>query len=343
MDSKKTIREAHDLVAQFEKFIEQASSPEVCQSPEGNIEVTLDGRTRTFAPAYVVRPAISTLQELLKKGRRGAVPPIVIAPNLSPRALEFCRDNGLSALDLSGAVFVRAKGLLIDRDGDQKSSFRPDNAPRNIFVGKSARVVRSLLADRNRSWGQGELVERARVSAGLVSRIVNHLIHEGFIEKESARQFRLKEPMALLSAWAEADRLTRRVRTLRFSAFGSNHLELAHKVQDLAVTAGLRIAFTQWTAASLRHAYTEPVVVSAYLDRPLSKGLLESVGLRPVEDGGVLWLHIPSEEGVFLETQRIRDLTLASDAQIYLDLLRTGLRGPEQAEALRNWEGFCRP
>jgi len=31
------------------------------------------------------------------------------------------------------------------------------------------------------------------------------------------------------------------------------------------------------------------------------------------------------------------------DAQIYLDLQKTGLRGPEQASALRNWEGFCRP
>jgi hypothetical protein len=53
--------------------------------------------------------------------------------------------------------------------------------------------------------------------------------------------------------------------------------------------------------------------------------------------------QVHDDEGVFLETQTIKDLPLASDAQIYLDLQKTGLRGPDQADALRNWEGFCRP
>lgn len=70
---------------------------------------------------------------------------------------------------------------------------------------------------------------------------------------------------------------------------------------------------------------------------------LESIGLRPVDEAGKVWLHVPADEGVFLETQPIQELPLASDAQIYLDLLKTGLRGPDQAAALRNWEGFCRP
>jgi hypothetical protein len=43
------------------------------------------------------------------------------------------------------------------------------------------------------------------------------------------------------------------------------------------------------------------------------------------------------------ETQTRNNLTLVSDAQIYLDLQRTGLRGPDAAAALREWEGFCRP
>jgi hypothetical protein len=34
---------------------------------------------------------------------------------------------------------------------------------------------------------------------------------------------------------------------------------------------------------------------------------------------------------------------LVSDAQIYLDLIHAGLRGPDQAKALREWKGFCRP
>jgi len=65
--------------------------------------------------------------------------------------------------------------------------------------------------------------------------------------------------------------------------------------------------------------------------------------LRPVNEGGKLWLHVPDDEGVLSETQQCRDLTLVSDAQIYIDLQRTGLRGPEAATSLLEWEGFCRP
>ena len=53
--------------------------------------------------------------------------------------------------------------------------------------------------------------------------------------------------------------------------------------------------------------------------------------------------HLISQGGFFTETQHRGGRTLVSDAQIYLDLQRTGLRGPDAASALREWEGFCRP
>ena len=56
------------------------------------------------------------------------------------------------------------------------------------------------------------------------------------------------------------------------------------------------------------------MVVSAYVPEWPPAAALKAIGLRTV-----------------------------SDAQIYLDLLKTGLRGPDQAVALRHWEGFCRP
>jgi hypothetical protein len=63
---------------------------------------------------------------------------------------------------------------------------------------------------------------------------------------------------------------------------------------------------------------------------------------RQVADGGTLWLVAPRDDGVFRETQRVGEFTLACDAQIYLDLVHAGFRGPEQAQALREWDGFGR-
>jgi hypothetical protein len=118
---------------------------------------------------------------------------------------------------------------------------------------------------------------------------------------------------------------------------------LADRPQKWAEFEKVRLAFTQWSAAWTRHPYTEPAVCSAYVDRPLEAVALDELGLRPVSEGGKLWLHTPDDEGLFTETQHRGGLTLVSDAQIYLDLQRSGLRGPDAASALREWEGFCRP
>jgi len=52
--------------------------------------------------------------------------------------------------------------------------------------------------------------------------------------------------------------------------------------------------------------------------------------------GGNLWLLVPKDRGVF------QGLPIVSDPQIYLDLVGSGLRGPEAADALRQWEEFSK-
>jgi hypothetical protein len=307
------------------------------------LSISLDGQTRRFKPVFCLKPSIPELPSLIRTSGKGGRPPILIAPELSARVLDFCRRRRLNALDLNGRVHLRAEGLLVDRGALPDRNFRFALEPRNVFVGKSARIVRSLLTDRDRVWGQAELVTRAKASSGLVSRIIKFLRHQGFVEKNSPRAFHVHEPLALLDAWAESDNFARRTRTIRYSAFGGSPLELARKLRNLAADQSLAIAFAQWTAAWLRYPYTEPVVVSAYVPHLPPDPVLNAIGLRPVSDTGNVWLHVPDDEGVFMETQTVKELPLVSDAQIYLDLLKTGLRGPDQAAALRNWEGFCRP
>jgi hypothetical protein len=109
------------------------------------------------------------------------------------------------------------------------------------------------------------------------------------------------------------------------------------------LSKGVNIAFTQWVSASQRHPYTEPVVISPYVSRLPDAVDLDKLGLRSVTEGGQLWLHVPDDDGLLTETQTTGPLNLGTDAQIYRDLQRTGLRGPDAATALREWEGFCRP
>ncbi len=305
------------------------------------VEVKLDAKARRFKPVYSLKPSIPELESILAAWN-DPIPPLLVAPELIPRLLEFCRLKRLAAVDLNGRVYLRAEGLLVDRRSLPGRDFRYELEPRNVFVGKSASIIRSLLTDRDRIWTQSELLHRTKASSGLVSRIVQHLISQGFLEKQSAREFRLVDHPGLINAWAKADDFHRRSTHTRYTTFGGDTLEIAKKLQTWAREQSVPIAFTQWLAAWLRHPYTEPVITSAYVARLPEAATLEQLGLRPVNDAGKVWLFVPTDEGVFLETQTVRDLPLVTDAQIYLDLLGTGLRGPDAANALRHWEGFCR-
>ncbi len=350
-DSSKSaaIRYESELVSHFRQLIEDETElhwlippGQTSQDRVSVVELKLDARTHRFKPVYLLKPSIPELESILKNWT-DSFPPLLVVPELVSRILEFCREKRLSAVDLNGRAYLRAEGLLVDRRALPGRDFRFELEPRNVFVGKSASIVRSLLTDRDRLWVQSELVSRTKASSGLVSRIVQHLISQGFLEKQSPREFRLRDPLGLIDAWVKTDDFSRRATLTRYTGFGGSPLQIAGQLAFWAKEQSVPIAFTQWIAGWLRHSYTEPVVTSAYVARLPETATLERFGLRPVSDAGKVWLYVPTDEGVFLETQTVRDLPLVTDAQIYLDLQSTGLRGPDQAAALRNWEGFCRP
>ena len=304
------------------------------------VELEFETERFPFHPIYELKPSPPQLEKL--KASPSAPRPLIVTPELSERIVAICKELGIAAMDLNGRTWLRAPGLLVDRHSLPGRAFSYLHEPRDIFVGKSARIVRCLLADRERIWTQGGIVPRCGASSGLVSRIIKHLVHQGFAEKTSAREFRLSDWQGLLDEWAQNDRFAKRTRTTQYAGFFGPLPALAQHIQQWGAAEHVPLAFTQWIAAWIRHPFTEPVVCSAYVERLPDAAMLEALGLRPVAEGGKLWLHVPDDPGVLSETQKCGDLTLVSDAQIYLDLQRTGLRGPEAASALLEWAGFCK-
>ncbi len=347
--SKKTpIRHQSELVQQFSQLIDQEREIPWDRHPlsiEGGpleLTITFDGRTHHFKPQYSIAPTGEDITRLAGPSKPAN---LLVVPRLTSSLVEVCKKQRLSAVDLNGRAYLRAPGLLIDRRALPGRDFRYELEPRNVFVGKSVRIVRTLLTDPQRPWTQAEIVKRSGASSGLVSRITTHLLRQGLLKKVDARRFFVTTTSLLLDAWAEADDFPRRVSTHRYTALSAEPQNLARSLRNALVHSpdAPLFAFTQWTAAWLRHPYTEPPVVSLYVSHLPNADVIKKLGLRPVSDAGRVWFHIPTDEGVFLERQIVETLPLATDAQIYLDLLNTGLRGPDQAQALREWEGFCRP
>ena len=189
------IRYESELIYHFRQLIDADPDlqwlvpPESTQAPLQWVELRLDDRSERFEPLYLLKPSIPELQSRLD-GWESPNPPLLVVPELSPRVLGLCRQKRMAAIDLNGRAYIRRIGLLVDRPPLPGRGFRFQLEPRNVFVGKSGRIIRTLLSDRDRLWVQSELVDRTKASSGLVSRIVQHLISQGFIEKKAHASLR---------------------------------------------------------------------------------------------------------------------------------------------------------
>ena len=296
----------------------------------------------------LIRPLLHASRQWLKSepGKPSAPLELILSPHIPELLATDLRQRGLSHADLNGRLFIKVPGLLLDRAPRGGRYRSPVSAP-DLFSAKTSRLVRALLAHRDRRWTQEELTERTGLSRGLVSRVLNELIEEEYVVREgtgtrkSAASYHLAAFERLLDAWKAVDQWWPRAQVRQYSVLTGDVGELAADVRELLRGKDGRVAgvFTQWFAARLRHPYTDYAVVSVYV-RPGTE--LDLKFARPVSNGGNLWLIEPTDDGVWRETQDVDGFALASDVQIDLDLLQVGQRGPDQAEALRNWEGFAR-
>jgi len=242
--------------------------------------------------------------------------------------------------DLNGRLFLSGDGFYIHREPLIDQHRNPVAEP-SVFTAKACRIVRYLLTEKDMLWTQDELVGCTQNSRGYVSRILGTLVNEGYVEKveSGGRQhhYRLREFDRLLDAWAREDSFPKRVKRVEYSLLANDPMEIAGQVRE--ALEGGPYYFTQWIAAWLRKPYTTPPVVSVYV--PASVVPRFPIG-RKVSGGGNLWLLVPEDSGVFQANRYVDGFPLVCDPQIYLDLIGSGLRGPEAADALRQWGGFAK-
>jgi len=304
---------------------------------DGGIDVALGKLTRRFRVEFKLNPGKRDVERL--SPLFSSEPLLLVTVRASSSLLSHCREHGVSCLDLNGYAWIQDRGILVSSLPWRPSRARyvtEDRSP-NPFSRKSSRLLRALLASHDRVWKQADLAAETQLAAGLISRLLNHLAKVGWVEKERAA-WRLVDRDALLDSWVEHDDWAARTTVKQYTTL---ERDLGKIASDLA--GSLRdVAFTQWYAAYLRHPYTQPPLVSCYCRQFPSAKSIKEWGLSEVVTGGKVWLLVPEDLGVFQLSQTASDLRLVSDPQIYLDLVKQGLRGPEQAQALREWSGFCR-
>ena len=193
-----------------------------------DLELHLDGRVLRFKLKFLTNPAdprVTNSSQLSSPivETEADVRLLVATPKLTNQLLARCRSHQISAIDLNGRAYIRAPGILIDRTALPGRNFGFELVPRNIFVGKSVRIIRSLLAQPGRVWVQSALVERSRASSGLVSRIVSPTSPSWVSSKNWTPAGSACVRCCLCSTpGPKSDNFARRTTTARYSAFGGS-------------------------------------------------------------------------------------------------------------------------
>ncbi len=262
--------------------------------------------------------------------------PVIIAPTISERGQEICRENEIGYLDLTGNISLRFNGVYIERTGKGKPKKGKDKL-KNIFSPVSSRILRALLEKPKRGWTLIELHMESGASLGYVHKVVQSLKDQGYLQEK--RRVQLKDPGRLLDDWASGYNFSAN-KMHAFYSFEKEPVKMMRKIEDISKKIDIEYAMTMHAGASLVAPFVRYTDVHFYIRGQLERWIKE-LDLRPVEFGGTIHLIEPYDNGIFYRTQNIEDTKIVSNIQLYLDLYNYPARGREQAEFLReNKIGF---
>ncbi|MCK6479107.1 MAG: hypothetical protein L6R43_02835 [Planctomycetes bacterium] len=274
--------------------------------------------------------------------------PILGVTFASDRLSKFCRDAKWSWFDLAGNCWIDVPDFLhIERAGNSPVYRRP---PQGASLGSTAaaRLVRAVLTPvhAGRAWKQRDLQsdtcwpspDGRGVSLGLVNKVVNHLVEEDYLERASDG-VRLKEAPGLLAAWNKAYRFDRHQRLSYFTLLKGQRL--AEALGRVGFESGNLAAYGSFSAAERQTPHVPQPKTWVYVDAGYKDLLVRQTEAKEVDSGENLVVLIPDDLGVMVQFTGgdeghigERRLHCTDPVQTYVDLMHSGGRGEEAAQAI---------
>jgi hypothetical protein len=277
-------------------------------------------------PRYV-RGAVQHLRSLLSDSPR--VYGVVSAPYISADAGRICKEEGIGYLDLAGNCGLSFADLFIEQHGTPgpRQARRP---LRSLYAPRSGRVLRALLEEPKRPWTLQALAEKAGVSLGLAFKVKERLLDLEFV---AARPdgLALANPDGLLRQWG-ANYSPAKNKAFECYAQGDPG-QLEASLAEYCRKTAIHYALTLFSGAARVAPYARYLRGAAFVTTEpgaIAKGL----DWKPVASGANFTLLRPYDEGVFYGARKIDGDSVASDVQLYLDLVGSKARGEEAATFL---------
>lgn len=264
---------------------------------------------------------------------RSELPPdakiLVVAPYLSPRSRELLKQRWISHADLTGNLWLSRDSLFIDRTGAQKGPKRDaEDRPRTSLRGPiTGRVVR-FLCDTPPPLKVREIAMGTNVHAGNISRILEFIERERFIERTERGLVVAVDWESLLQRWSPDLQKERRSETF----LEPRGIEIVtRRLSDWSS----QYAITGSYAAAQLAPVAEPMAIDVYV-RDIGEGR-EALSLRASDRVGNVRLVQAFDRVAFERTIERDNVILACPSQIAADLLTLPKRSSDEFTALIDW------
>jgi hypothetical protein len=320
--------------------IEAPSSEEKALRPDfmarvsyKKLQFKLIGEIIVQQSSSMFKAKLSLLKSHAGKDEEERLVPLMVAKYLSPDRQKQCREEGICFVDLSGNVFLEYDGLYIERIGFP-NRFPEKRRGRSPFSDKASLILRAAFSDIKKVWGVRELAQSIGLDPGFVSRMAQALEKRNYVSRIDSK-LKLRDPGSILEDWVrEYD--YHRNQEVRYFCQAKSPEEIIDKLVAAPILDDMPYALGLHAGANLVAPYAVYNEVHIYVqDKGSINQFVEKLKLREAGEGANLIFLLPYyKHSVFYGKQRISNLWVVSDLQLYLDLHNYPIRGLEEAEHL---------
>jgi hypothetical protein len=301
--------------------------------------IELKSRLTPMVLEGVIHQVLQHRNELRRSGSFDDLYPMVAAPYISESVQARCKELGVGYIDLNG-TFALIRGDIYVDVVRPATAFKNPQGIKNIFSGKSRRIIRVLLSNPYRAYRLEELASETQLSVGQVSQVTRRLQNDGLLDRTSEGSI-LNRPCKLLRVFAQELKTDYVRNRIVLHAFTETPLmQFASSLREVCERQGIRHAFTLASGLEPTERNVREELTAAYVNVSPDK-LRDDLRLESVGKGAnVLLMTPPSADnteagGVFYRARKLMNgLTGVNPVQLYVDFTLHGSRGEEQAEFL---------
>jgi hypothetical protein len=267
---------------------------------------------------------------------------MVAAPHISEPLRSRLKEAEVGYIDLNGNFFLSGRGLYIDIVKPAKE-YRNPQGTKNIFLGKSRRLLRVLLCNPYKPYRLENLAAQTGLSVSQVFQVFKRLEDYQVIDRTSAGRQLVKPRKLLNLVSAEMSLDYKKHRTMFYAFYEGKSLQtLNEEISDYCERQNIEFAFTLFPGLEPQQRNLVENVTAVYVARDPSD-IASELRIPFVSMGAnAILMRAPESDntlagGVFYAPRRLQSgLKAVSLVQEYLDFTLYPGRGEEQARFLLN-------